>query len=220
MQDHRAALGETGEDDPLGGDALGALFIDEGDDLVGGGVQLVFVDGPRRTEGKDVVPARHDPAAIDRHRLARRLGEDEAGARQDHLQGFGHRLEVGTVGAQAVQPDDAGVGIRGIEDQGFAHNGSRQGAYAFGMGGPFDNRRFPARKSARLSQIMHSPISRGCALLREVRRARRSSPAAVAPPAAPAGAAALAVTVRRPAREATGAGPAVHPGAAKGVANR
>ncbi|OUC50216.1 hypothetical protein B7939_13105, partial [Eggerthia catenaformis] len=96
----------------------------------------------------------------------------------------------------------------------------RQGAYAFGMGGPFDNRRFPARKSARLSQIMHSPISRGCALLREVRRVRRSSPAAVAPLAASAGAAALAVTVRRPAREATGAGPAVHPGAAKGVANR
>ena len=46
---------------------------------------------------------------------------------------------------------------------------------------------------------MHSPISRGCALLREVRRVRRSSPAAVAPPAASAGAAALAVTVRRPA---------------------
>ncbi len=74
MQDHRAALRETGEDDSLGGDALGALFIDESDDLVGGGVQLVFVDGPRWTEGKDVVPARHDPAAIDRHRLARRLG--------------------------------------------------------------------------------------------------------------------------------------------------
>ena len=29
MQDHRAALRETGEDDPLGGDAPGALFIDE-----------------------------------------------------------------------------------------------------------------------------------------------------------------------------------------------
>jgi len=110
MQDHRAALGKTGEDDAPRIDALIALRLDQAHDTFRGGFQLRTIDGPRRAHGQDVVPAGHGPATIDGHRAGRCLGQDKAAARQVPLQQLGNRLEVVLIGTQAVQPDHAGIG--------------------------------------------------------------------------------------------------------------
>ena len=125
MQHHRAALGEAGEDNAAGVDAAVALRFQQLDHLLRRGFQLLAVDGPGRAHGQDVVPAGHGVAAIDGHCPGRRLGQDETAIGQTLLQGLGHRQEVVTVGAQAVQPDDTGVGsMCGLKDQGFVHRGS------------------------------------------------------------------------------------------------
>ncbi|MNF94700.1 hypothetical protein D3C84_774180 [compost metagenome] len=123
MQHHRAALGEAGEDDARQGHAFCLFGLDQFDHLLGRFLQLLFINGPRRAHGLDVIPAGHCIAAVDGHWPGGRLGHDEAGGQQNFLQGFGHRHEVVTIGPQAVQPDHTGVcGFLWFENQRVAHD--------------------------------------------------------------------------------------------------
>ncbi len=112
VQHDRAALRETGQHDAPRLDAARAFARDQFLDARLGGADARLVLAAA-AELQDVVPRRHAHAHVDGHRHLRRVREDEADGRRRGKPEFGHdRREVVAVGAEAVQPDDGGIGRR------------------------------------------------------------------------------------------------------------
>ena len=118
LQRDRPALGKAGEHNATRGYAARFLAREQKFHALLRGAHAVLVFTP---DGgiADVVPGAHHVAAVDAYRHHRRMREDVAhGNRECNFIGQGR--EVVAVGAQAVQPDDAGAGIgRGLDFYGF-----------------------------------------------------------------------------------------------------
>lgn len=108
-----APLRESREDDLRRRDPARLLAHDQRLEARLRGAHARRVLAPHALERVDVVPGTHDRAAVDRHRLHRRVREDEAHARRlREIERGDDRLEVVTVGAEPVEPDDARLGPR------------------------------------------------------------------------------------------------------------
>lgn len=141
VQGHGPALGKARQYDTPGRNAAFDFASDQRLDGAGRPANTAGVLAPGNVHIVDVVPGRHAHAAIDRHRLGRRMGKHETYAEFGRQAQEGHdRLEVVPVGTQAVQPDDAGTGGTGRGEfdavqEGFGRWGV--GHYALGSMGYF-----------------------------------------------------------------------------------
>jgi predicted small lipoprotein YifL len=127
VQRDRAALGEPRQQDTCRWQALRELLVDESGEYPGRGTNSVLVGPVGEIRIRDVVPGAHDHAAVDRDRDARRVGKHVTHVTGHALAELGDDgLEVVTVGAEAMQPDDAGGGaLRRLDDERFVvvHDG-------------------------------------------------------------------------------------------------
>lgn len=105
---HRTPLGESGQEDSLTGDAARLLALDQVTNLLPGVDDAGEVD--RATvlvETEDVIPGRHDIAAIAGDRNGRRIRKNETDAYrgiEPEFRNDGH--EVRSVGTEPMHPDD------------------------------------------------------------------------------------------------------------------